>query len=334
MRSRSVPAKVVAVFGLLVAVAFLAAPRTCDARQPANIPAWLSAHIGDSDGKISKVVLLRARALYREKVRTGVAKNPCYFAMDATRPNDMGHGRPGRRFYIICETKHSFSAISSGHGGGRHLKGLVNFRNDRRCAKNFSNAMDSKLMTGGDYVTAETKTSFKGYYRISSGAKRAFLRTFVQFDGQGGTANARKREIGGHEAVVLRAQCLLRRPKSPYANHNGYVPYGRLVVYAGGRSNGCTSWSPKDIKRIMAIVKSGRTTLYIYPEASDIAAVARAVKAHRSLRRAGLYWNASCLREIRFPKFWPKRALEPIIASYRKAHPPPPYRQLPICKGQ
>lgn len=336
MRTRSVLANPLRVVSLLVIMlaALSAAPRLTVARQPAHVPAWLRAHIGTRDGQIAKVVLRRARALYREKVKDGVVRNPCYFAMDATRPNDLGHNRLGRRFYIICEAAHSFRAISAGHGGGRHLRGIANFRNGRTCAKNFSNAMDSKLTDGGAYVTAEIKRSFKGYYRVSSRRKVPFVRPFVQFDGEGETSNARKREIGGHPAVLLRAQCRLKRPRSRYANHDGYVPFGKLVVYAGGRSNGCTSWSPTDIRRIMAIVKRGPTTLYIYPAKADIKAVARAVKAHKSLRRAGLYWNASCLGQIRVPKFWPKRTLGPIIARYKQEHPPAPYRPLPLCKGQ
>jgi hypothetical protein len=76
------------------------------------------------------------------------------------------------------------------------------------------------------------------------------------------------------------------------------------------------------------------STLYIYPESRDIAAVAQAVKAGRSPSRAGVYWNASCLNEIRAPKFWPKETLEPILVKYAKDHPAPPAQPLPICKGQ
>jgi hypothetical protein len=74
--------------------------------------------------------------------------------------------------------------------------------------------------------------------------------------------------------------------------------------------------------------------LYIYPEAADIAGVAQAVKAGRSPSHAGLYWNASCLKAIHAPKFWPKKTLEPVIAQYEKDHPPPPPRPPPLCKRQ
>ena len=273
------------------------------------------------------MVLQRARALYLQKVSQGAVKNPCYFAMDATRPGGFG-----RRFYVICEADRTFRAVPSGHGSGRNVAG-VNFSNGISCAKNFSNAMDSKLTTGGPYVTDETVTRFKGYYRNASGKYVAFSRSFVQFEGEGDTANARPRAIGGHPAAVLRVACRRKAPESPYANEEGYVPVGKLQDYAAGRSNGCTSWSQSDAAKIIPMMQEP-STLYIYPESGDIAAVAQAVKAGKSPSRAGLYWNASCLREIRSPKFWPKETLEPVLIQYKKNHPAPPPQPLPICKGQ
>jgi len=172
--------------------------RSFAAEQTSDVPAWLQAHIGEGEGQIAQVVLQRARALYLQKVSEGAAKNPCYFAMDATRPSGE------RRFYVIYETDRSFRVVPVGCGGGRDLNGIADFANGRRCAKNFSNAMDSKLTTGGAYVTGEEITSFKGYYRISAGKDAALIRSFVQFDGEGDTANARQRAIGGHPAVLLR----------------------------------------------------------------------------------------------------------------------------------
>ena len=129
------------------------------AQQSSDVPAWLRAHVGEGERQIAQVVLQRARALYLQKVSESAVKNPCYFAMDATRPNGLSDG--GRRFYVICESDRSFRAFSAGYGGGRDLKGIVDFANGRRCAKNFGNAMDSRLTAGGAYVTGETKTSFK-----------------------------------------------------------------------------------------------------------------------------------------------------------------------------
>jgi len=326
LRSRSL--LLVSIVSLNVMVAVSGSPRSFAVEQPTGVPAWLQAHVGEGEGQIAQVVLQRARALYLKKVSDGAVKNPCYLAMDATRPGGFA-----RRFYVICEADRSFRAIPTGHGNGRNLQGIANFANGIECAKNFSNAMDSKLTTGGAYVTAETITSFKGYYRDGAGKYVAFSRSFVQFDGEGEAANARPRAIGGHPAAVFRGACLRKDPDSPYANPDGYVLFGKLVDYAGGRSNGCTSWSRLDAEQVIPMMKEP-TTLYIYPESDDITAVAQAVKAGRSPSRAGLYWNASCLKEIGTPKFWPKETLEPILAQYKKDHPAPQPGPTPICKGQ
>jgi hypothetical protein len=317
---------------VMIMIALSGSPQSFAAAQISDIPPWLQAHVGTGEGEIAPVVLQRARALYQQKVSEGAVNNPCYFAMDATRPSTSPSGRLGRRFYIICEADQSFRAISSGYGSGRNL-GIADFANGMQCATNFSNAEDSKLTTGGRYVTAETRTSFKGYYRVA-GKQTPFLRSFLQFEGEGDTANARERAIGGHPAVVLRWSCRRKDSESPYVDDEGYVPYGTMTNYTGGRSNGCTSWSPSDSEQIFAMVKDKPTTLYIYPESGDIYAVAEAVRAGQSLSRAGLYWNASCLQAIRSPKFWPKETLEPLIAQYSKDHPPPPSRPLPFCKGE
>ena len=319
---------------IVIVVALPGQPPSFAAEQAPDVPAWLQAHVGEREGQIAPVVLHRARALYLQKWREGAVKNPCYFAMDATRPHILRNGKLGRRFYVICEAGRSFRAVASGHGSGRSMRGIGNFANGRRCVKNFSNALHSKLTAGGTYVTGETRNLFKGYYRVSGGKHAALVRSFVQFDGQGDTANARPRAIGGHPAILLRGLCRRKYPSSPYANDEGYVPFGKLVNYTGGRSNGCTSWSPSDAGRIIPMMTDKPAVLYIYPESDDIDAVAQAVKTGRSPSRAGLYWNASCLKEIRAPKFWPRETLEPILIQYKKDHPSPPPRPLPICRGR
>ena len=335
MRSSSVLLRMVKIVSrLIIVIALASSSRSFAVEQASDVPAWLRAHVGEGEGQIAQVVLQRARALYLQKVREGAVRNPCYFAMDATRPHELSDRKVRPRFYVICESHRSFRAISAGHGGGRDLKGIADFANGKRCAKNFGNAMDSRLTAGGAYVTGETKTSFKGYYRASAKQDAVLIRSFVQFDGEGEVANARQREIGGHAAELLRNVCLRKDPHSSYADRDGYVPFGQLEEYTGGRSNGCTSWSPSDAGQIIAMVKDDPTTLYIYPEAADIEAVTQAVKAGRSLSTAGLYWNASCLKEIGSPKFWSNETLEPVLAQYNKDHPAPPQRPPPICKGQ
>ena len=314
---------------IVVIIALSSLPRSFAAEQPSDIPAWLRAHVGEGEGQIAQVVLQRARALYLQKVSEGAVKNPCYFAMDATRPGGLG-----RRFYVICEADRSFRAIPVGSRQRSRFERHREFRKRNTVREELQQcdgfqADDRRgLCDGrGDHV-------FQRLLSQLSGKIRGFDRSFVQFDGEGDTANARQRAIGGHPAVLLREVCLRKDPDSPYANHDGYVPFGKLVDYAGGRSNGCTSWSASDAGQIIPMMKDKPTTLYIYPESHDIDAVAQAVKAGRSPSRAGLYWNASCLKEIGSPKFWPKETLEPILAQYKKDHPAPPPRPAPICKGQ
>ena len=301
--------------------------------QESAVPDWLEAHVGESNGQIARPILARARALYFRMRSEGAVRNACYFAMDATAPNDSSDGSLARRFYEICEDDQIFRAIPAGHGAGRDLAGVADFSNGRTCAKNFGNALDSYLTTGGAYVTAETKASFKGYYRTADGQEAPLVRSFIQFDGQGDTASARERAIGGHAAVTIKGVCLRQDPNSPYANASGYVPFGTMVDYTGGRSDGCTSWSPSDTSHIVAMVKDNPTSLYIYPDAADVTAVARAIASRQSLSQSHLYWNASCLRQIGAPKYWPDRVIAPLLARYRSLHPPPPPRPTPICGG-
>jgi hypothetical protein len=288
--------------------------------QDLNAPPWLMRHVGTGEGQIAPVVLYRARSLYFQMLQAGKTRNRCYFAMDATRPS--GVGRNGR-FYIICERDQIFKVMSSGHGNGRSIPG-ANFANGRQCAKNFSNALDSKLTAGGPYLTAELKDSFKGYY-TASGKSQPLVRTFIQFEGMGEAANARPREIGGHAAVMLNWKCRMKVPGNQYADGEGFVPYGSFVNYTGGRSNGCTSWSWEDTQEIKGLVRNNPAALYIYPESRDIAAVASGTN--------GAYWNATCLRTIGKPKFWPKEQLEPVIQRWKASLPKgPPPKPLPICR--
>lgn len=326
MPLRTLPPVLAAAMAAVLSAASLASA----AETAAGIPAWLQDHVGTGEGQIAPVVLQRARALHQAKRRTGAVRNPCYLAMDATRPSTAGNGQPGRRFYVICEGRRIFRAVSSGYGNGRKLQG-ADFSNGRECARNFSNAEGSKLTAGGAYVTAETRTSFKGYYS-QSGATKALYRTFLLFDGEGETSNARERAIGGHPAVFLRWQCRMKDAGNPHADDEGYVPFGKLVNYTGGRSNGCTTWSPDVSREILALVKGNPTTLYIYPEGRDIDAVASAVKGRRSLSGTGLYWNAACLKAIGAPKFWPKAKLQPVIDRWRASLPEQAPLELPICK--
>ncbi|MBY5566324.1 hypothetical protein HFO55_03490 [Rhizobium leguminosarum] len=115
-----------------------------------------------------------------------------------------------------------------------------------------------------------------------------FKRSFIQFDGEGETANARQRATGGHAAALVSGICLRKKPDSPYADKDGYVPFDKMVDYSSGRCDGCTSWSQLDTQQMISMVQDNPTTLYIYSESADIAAVAKAASAGSLPSRSAL----------------------------------------------
>ena len=129
------------------------------------------------------------------------------------------------------------------------------------------------------------------------------MRAFLKFDGEGETANARERAIGGHPAILLRGICRRREPRSPHADPDGYVPFGKLVNYEAGRSDGCTvAGRPSNAEAIMAMAKDDPTTLYIYPKYRDIDAVARAVEAGEAPSRVGASGTPRASEDIGAPR--------------------------------
>ena len=84
--------------------------------------------------------------------------------------------------------------------------------------------------------------------------------------------------------------------------------------------------------QFVSLIKDEPTTLYIYPEASDVEAVAKSVAAGRTPAQAGLHWSAACLAEVRAPRYWSRSRLEPMLAEYARRHPAPPPRPTPICR--
>ena len=118
MRLRSLLLAIVAIASLIMIGGALSGwPRSFAAELPWLDPDWLQAHVGEGEGQIAPVVLQRARALYLKKVSEGAVNNPCYFAMDATRPGGLG-----RRFYIICEADRTFRAVHPDMATGATLK--------------------------------------------------------------------------------------------------------------------------------------------------------------------------------------------------------------------
>jgi hypothetical protein len=101
VRSNSVLLNMVKIVSrLVIVVALAASSRSFAVEQPSDIPTWMAPNVGEGEGRIAQVVLQRARALYFQKVRAGVVRNPCYFAMDATRPHELSDGKLGGGFTL------------------------------------------------------------------------------------------------------------------------------------------------------------------------------------------------------------------------------------------
>ena len=145
------------------------------------LPSWLAAHVGKGDGEIAPIVLGRARALYLAKTSEGKVKNSCYFAMDCDPPKRLIRRRVRRPLLHRLRGRADFPCyVLRSWKRAQSPWCWWTFSNGRQCARNFGNAMDSNLTTGGAYLTSEIKTSFKGYYRAASGKKATLIRSFVQ----------------------------------------------------------------------------------------------------------------------------------------------------------
>jgi hypothetical protein len=114
---------------LIIVIALTSSSRSFAVEQPSDIPAWLAPNVGEGEGQIAQVVLQRARALYFQKVRAGVVRNPCYFAMDATRPHDLSDGKLGPRFYVYLRIR---PIVPSDFGGSRRRPPSVDLGADNR----------------------------------------------------------------------------------------------------------------------------------------------------------------------------------------------------------
>ena len=92
--SRSLLLQIATLVGLVIVglIALSGSPRSFAAEQQSDIPAWLKAHVGDGEGKISQVVLQRARAHYLQKLGEGAVKIPATSPWTRHAPRDLAVG--------------------------------------------------------------------------------------------------------------------------------------------------------------------------------------------------------------------------------------------------
>ena len=84
--------------------------------------------------------------------------------------------------------------------------------------------MDSELTTGrADTSRTKPSRASRAYITAAESGRStlAFNRSFVQFDGEGDTANAKPRAIGGHPAAVLRVACRRESSGEPIRERGG-----------------------------------------------------------------------------------------------------------------
>jgi hypothetical protein len=277
-----------------------------------KIPDFLQSKIGDGPDKISKVVLTRARALFLRQRKENKTKNVCYIAADMTRPHllnekDVTSGKAdpitGNRLYLICESLGIFKALPVAHGGGIDLTKQdkdLNLKNGMRCAKNFGNVMGSLFTMGGDYLTGDLENSYKGKVLQKDGSACDYSRPFLDFTGEGETANADKddRDIGAHPVILIgEGSYRCTAPGDPRADKLGYAFYSNgLQNYNGGRTEGCLGM-PEDVATaILGIAKDHPMSIYVYPQKQDILDMASPGKKP--------YWNSDCLKTIGAPAYY------------------------------
>ena len=99
---------------IIVVVALSGSPALLPWSNGQDIPAWLQGPCWGWRRPDRKCGLAAGACALPAESERRWGKNPCYFAMDATRA-----GGVGRRFYMVCEADQTFRAVPSGHGNGR-----------------------------------------------------------------------------------------------------------------------------------------------------------------------------------------------------------------------
>ena len=299
----------------------------------------MQSEVGDAPGKISAVVLQRARSLYIRK--SMLAKRRMRATSPSThRPGLLTDGHSvGKRLYLICESLHIFAALPVGHGMGVKI-GNLDMTNAKNCDQNFGNALNSNLTMGGNFMTDTMIHSYKGEVMQPDGSACAYSRPFINLIGEGETSNAPDREIGVHPTIVLDDGCYRCQPDSPHAER-GYVFYSKsLLDYSdhAGRTDGCLGMPMAVANTILGVVTGETdfdavkepafpTTIYVYPQQSDIQQLDKEIDAFKAANKPvqslSVYWNSDCLKQIGEPRFWDREPYTKVIKEVKAAKPKP-----------
>ena len=190
VRSSSVLLLVKIVSRLIIVIALASSSRSFAVEQPSDIPAWLRPNVGEGEGQIAEVILRGARALLPKSARGRGQKSLllCHGRYASPRIKRRQIGAAVLRYLRI-------RPVVSGDFGGPwrrpQFERYRGFRQRKALREELRQCAGFETDGRWAYVTAETKTSFKGYYRASAKQDAVLIRSFVQFDGEGEVANAR-----------------------------------------------------------------------------------------------------------------------------------------------
>ena len=199
---RGIPLQLRLLLLVNIVIALLGAIRSFAVEQPSDIPAWLRPNVGEGEGQIAQVVLQRRARASPPKSARGRGQKSLLFCHGRYASPRSADGKLGPRFHVICG-RPIVRCDSAGHGAAA-IQGIVDFANGQAGARRTSAMRWIRRDGRWAYVTAETRTSFKGYYGASAKQDAVLIRCWFSLRAKAKWANARQREIGGHVVQLLR----------------------------------------------------------------------------------------------------------------------------------
>ncbi len=175
MRLKSLLLNAVATFSLsVIAIAVSTSRPLSAAEQSADVPGWLRPYVGDGERQISQVVLQRARALYLRKIAQHAVKNSCYFQSYGRNAPQRYRRRAKRDADFMSSAKLPTRFTPSGRvtAAAAIYPALQISRMGENARRTSAMRWICSLTAGGgDYVTAEAKSSFKALLLASRRTK-------------------------------------------------------------------------------------------------------------------------------------------------------------------
>ena len=108
-----------------------------------------------------------------------------------------------------------------------------------RCARNFGDAMDAELTIEQGLMCGVGKPLSKAIFHVSAREPPDFSTHSCGFTtAKAEPRDARRRAMTASRRGVGWTMCV-KDPDGPYADHDGYVPVGKVVDYAAATATSC-----------------------------------------------------------------------------------------------